>query len=116
MTKKRFDFLKSNNITDLVEQDVVIQNVNKLLDALFIPIDEENQTLVDKNRLANFKIDYNESVNWGALNCIDAKKYEDGIFLVTIEEAAPNECPTLCQYIQTYMQSWGWNCEIKTEW
>jgi hypothetical protein len=116
MTKKRFDFLKSNNLGDLVEQDVVIQNVNQLLNALFIPIDNENQTMIDRERLKTFNINYDEPINWSSLNCINAEIFENGDFLITIEEASPNECPTLCEYIQTYMKYWGWNCQVKTEW
>lgn len=115
MTKKRFDFLKSNNLVELVEQDVVIQNVNQLLDALFIPIENENQTMIDRERLKTFNINYDEPINWSSLNCINAE-FENGDFIITIEEASPNECPTLCQYIQTYMEYWGWKCQVKTEW
>jgi hypothetical protein len=36
---------------------------------------------------------------------------------ITIDEACPNECPTLCRYIEDFLKFQGYsNILVKTEW
>jgi len=35
---------------------------------------------------------------------------------VIIEEASPDGCPTLCDYVARHLALIGWSCEVETEW
>jgi hypothetical protein len=93
---------------------IVADNVNFLICCLYKP-DKDLCFVVDKNKLKRYKIDINEPVNWGDLSCTDVKKIGNE-FLITIEEASPNECPTLCNYIRQFMRDWGWEVRVETKW
>jgi len=91
---------------------------NQLLNSLFIPYKDEegNQTMaIDDARLDYFKIDPGEPINFGDLSATCT--LENGVYKIIIEEAAPDSCPTLCGYIETYLTAWGYdNFTIETEW
>lgn len=90
---------------------------NKLLDALFIPSKDDEGVITwfqDSARCELFGIDENEPINWGDLSA-SVSENADGI-TVCIEEAAPNECPTLCEYVRSGLESMGWTVEVETEW
>lgn len=89
--------------------------VNKLIDGLYCPSQGDITETVDYSRLEKFGIDKKEPINWGALHCIHVELIGD-IWDVTIEEAMPASCPTLCSYIERFMKSWGWDVRVNTEW
>ncbi len=97
-------------------EDIIQNIVNRLLEALYIPVRDVICFKADEVRLELFGIYGGEPINWGDLKCIEVKKFEDGTFLVTIEEAAPKECPTLCEYLETYIKFYGWIIKVETEW
>ena len=56
-----------------------------------------------------------EPINWGDLRATAARL--GNVWVVTLEEAAPGQCPALCEYIQTWLERWGWTPVIvETEW
>lgn len=57
-----------------------------------------------------------DAINWGDLKCSIVKALADGRFIVVIDEASPDACPTLCDYIQRHLKMNGWDCEVETEW
>ncbi len=117
--REHFEFLE-NALGDKFSQtrgERVMLLVDMLIDALYIPTKGERTTVTDKERIKFFEIDFSEPVNWGGgLHCCEAKEFADKSFLVTLEEASPNDCPTLCEYIETYMASYGWEVKVETEW
>lgn len=118
-SKERFDFYIKNGLDKVYKmtaEETVKNLVNNLIQALYIPVKEDMISKVDNNRLEHFKIADNEPINWGDLKCNEVKKFEDGSFLVVIDEAAPSDCETFCDYIIEYMRSYGWECKVETEW
>lgn len=116
--RQHFEFIK-NTLGDKWEvtaEDRVMSLVNILIDALYIPVDNGRTVTIDKIRIEHFGIDFSEPINWGDLKCNEALQFSDGTFLVTIYEASPNDCPTLCEYIEEFMASNGWIVKAETEW
>lgn len=89
--------------------------VQTLIAALYIPCEGPRLRKVDTARLEHFGIDGAEPVNWGSLRCLEVDE-ADGFFEVTVEEAAPDSCPTLCGYIERYAAEAGWKVRVATEW
>ena len=116
--KEYFDFIRKNvQACDTTAEQRIERLVNMLIDALYVPVKGFNQ-LSKKDTLRTYPagIDDNEPINWGALGCASVEKMDGEKWLVTLEEAAPNDCPTLCSYIQEYMISYGWDIKVQTEW
>lgn len=116
MTKQHFEFLKANVPSYKRSEGKVIEDlVNKLIQALYIPVLDDRGFTSDPDRIRFFNI-REEPINWGNLHCFEAKKFEDGSFLVTIDEASPGGCPTFCDYIQRHVKLFGWTVRVETEW
>ena len=119
MKKERFDYYIKNKILLQNEEDIVIVKklINRLIDNLYKPIinkKNSNTFVTDNAKLKKYLL-INEPVNWGDLYCTEVIK-EKNTYKVIIEEAAPDDCDNLCKYISKYMNAWGWDIEIKTEW
>lgn len=117
-SKERFDFYVKSGLR---KQDEDLKRVEVLVDvliqSLYKPVEGfDGITQTDSVRLKEFGIDDGEPINWGDLKCCEAKKFEDGSYLIIIEEAQPKDCPTLCEYIENFMRSYGWECRVETEW
>lgn len=96
-------------------EDIIQTIVNGLIDSMYLPVEGYNGiTKRDPERCKLFGIE-EEPMNWGDLKCyaVEAKGEE---WIVSIDEAAPNECPTFCAYIEKYMLSYGWPVQVETEW
>lgn len=114
---ERYDFHKKNGLITLqTEEDRIKLLVNKLIDLLFKPNFGEGEFIPDWERITSMGIDSEEPVNWGDLKCNEVKKFDDGNYLVVIDEASPGDCQTFCEYIERYMESWGWIIKVETEW
>ncbi len=90
--------------------------VGMLITRLYEPCDGHDGCCdwhVSADRLREEKID--GAINWGDLSCSDVGLREDGVYLVTIEEAAP-DAQSLCAYVQRWLTAWGWPVEVETEW
>ena len=111
--KEHFDLLKKAGM-DVDPCERVRSLVTMLLDALSKP-DLKHVATFDRERAISLGVDVTEPVNWAALHVIEVVPF-DGCYLVDIEEAAPDQCPVLCAYIEKYMRSWGWEVNVKTEW
>ena len=109
-------FYITSSITGQLPEDRILVLVDKLLDALYIPAEGEQTEFIDKLRLQQFHIDELEPVNWGALRCSDVSLIDEELWQVLIDEAMPDQCPTLCDYVERFMKSWGWDVRVKTEW
>lgn len=97
---------KEDHLTNLINKN--------LLQVLYYPVTEPTKTKVDHSRLEYFEIDPDEPINWGDLSVswVDVEGNT-----ICIEEAAPDQCPSLCEYIAKYLDAWGWGeFEIITEW
>ncbi|MBP9079059.1 MAG: hypothetical protein KBF80_02275 [Flavobacteriales bacterium] len=105
------------NITVTPEEH--IENAtDRLLSALYIPVVTEDGRLIyqrDHVRCELFGVE-EEAVNWGALKCAQVDAFADGRYRVIIEEASPDGCPTLCDYVARHLALIGWSCEVETEW
>jgi hypothetical protein len=116
--KEIHDFYRKNLSSQYTttDEEVIMVLVDDLIKVLLRPY--EFGFKIDMNRLSHFDIDTTEPVNWNALKCIEVKKVEDDedIFTVLLDEASPDECPTLCDYIEKYLGLWGWRVIVKTEW
>ncbi len=115
--KQRFDFFQKQGLFIHVSDiDRITTLVNRLIVALYIPCQKDDiEFKLDSKRIKYFKIDQ-EPINWGDLKCNEVKKFDDGSYLVVIDEASPDGCPTFCSYIEKYMTSWGWSVKVETEW
>jgi len=92
------------------EEELLARNANWLLQQLYCP---------DTKRGAIYRTDERfdeEPINWGDLSAAVDKR-PDGVFVISLEEAAPDDCPNLCDYIRGWLVKWGWeSIEVVTEW
>src|SRR5690606_12047565 len=116
--KQKYDFYRTKGLfKETTDERLVEIRVNMLIDALYQPIEGwKNLTRTDPDRIKKMGVDDSEPINWGDLKCCEVKKLEDGSFLVVIDEACPRNCPSLCEYIERFMRSWGWDVHVETEW
>lgn len=96
-------------------EDTLEALTDRLLQALYKPTQEDMMFRGDKDRCSLYGLT-EEPINWGSLKCVEVRKYADGAYKITIDEAAPNDCPNLCAYIQKHLTAWGWTVEVETEW
>ena len=118
MKKEMFDYYVKNKILLQNEEDIIIikKLINKLIDNLYKPIvnkKNSNVFITDNIKLKKYLLT-NEPVNWADLHCTEVIK-ENNTYKAIIEEALGN-CENLCKYITKFMNGWGWNVEVKTEW
>jgi hypothetical protein len=113
--KEHYDFMIKAGMY-MPESDVwhVEALANKLIAALYRPTPGQCKFVVDRARVRRAGIDNNEPINWGDLSATVTKK--EGLYIVNMEEASPGACPTLCEYIERYLQKWGWPAVAETEW
>lgn len=116
--KQKFDFNNANMLyRGTTEEEIIKMRVDLLIDALYQPIEGwDRLTKTDPERIKKMGVDDSEPINWGDLKCCGVKKFDDGSFLVFIDEAAPGHCPSLCKYVERFMKSWGWDVRVETEW
>lgn len=116
--KQRFDMLKAHGLQKHTTYEQRVQHlVNILISSLFKPKKGYQDIIVpDNQRLKRFGVDNNEPINWGDLKCVEVKALKDDSFIVIVDEAEPGQCPSLCHYLESYMDSYGWKIEVKTEW
>jgi hypothetical protein len=114
--KQKFLDWKKFGLKSGTEEDHVKNLVNQLIESLYIPVKEWGTiTRTDPARIEHFGIDDSEPINWGDLKCISVTK-DAFVYDVLIDEAAPDECPTFCAFIETMMASYGWDVIVQTEW
>ena len=116
MKKERFDFMRGHYGSEhfaSAEEHLRIMT-NRLLQSLYIP-HHEKEFVCDELRTGVFGVS-KEPINWGDLKCCDVCDTGYGKYLITIDEASPNECPNLCEYVRSFLAAWGWNVEVITEW
>ena len=113
--KETFDFHVKHG---LIKQEYDVNRVEKLanilIDSLFKPTKKDSITAPDWSRIKKENINRDEPINWGDLNANVVKK--EGLFIVTIDEASPGECQSLCEYVERYLNAWGWPVIAETEW
>jgi uncharacterized protein YlaN (UPF0358 family) len=115
--KQRFDFYVQNG---MVSADSDLERVrllvNALLDNLYKPNIGDSEFVLDTQRAEYYGVDVSEPVNWGGM--VSCSVDRDGLgYLVAIEEASPDNCPTLCAYVTLFMNAWGWDdITVVTEW
>lgn len=112
MNKEHYD-LVSKFTSQTPEQRIEVL-INKLIDGLYCPTEGDITEVIDYGRLEKFKINPSEPINWGSLNCSEVN-YKDGIYEAVIYDAEPLACPTLCNYVERFMKSWGWDVRVLTE-
>lgn len=106
-----FQFLKKSGFTQTEEEHLRL-STNDLLQCLYKP--SKNGFMPDWAKIKRCKIDSGEPINWADLSSSVEKKGD--CLLITIEEASPDSCPTLCDYIDRWLTEWGWCVEVETEW
>lgn len=109
---QHFQFLKKSGFFSQTEEEHLRLMVNDLLQCLYKP---KNRGFVpDWGKIKRYGINHEEPVNWADLSSSIEKKGD--CFIVTIEEASPGDCSTLCEYIDKWLTVWGWCVEVETEW
>lgn len=117
--REQFDFYIKNGLLS-PEMDVprVQLLANKLLESLYKPKKPTKERtwlfVPDWYRIKMEGIDRTEPINWGGLKATIDKR--EGLYIVTIDEASPGECQTLCEFVEKYLTSWGWPVMVETEW
>ena len=113
---KFLDYCKQGLIDENEDLKIIEKLINLLIRSLYKPVDNDMEFVVDQQRCEFNKVDWiKESINWGDLKCFEVKK-ENEKYRILIEEAGPVQCPTFCEYIKKYMESWGWEVKVETEW
>ncbi len=113
--KEQFDLYVKNGLLDPKMDTYRVELLaNKLLESLYKPITKKGLFIPDWLRIKKEGIDRTEPINWGDLKATIIKK--EGLYIVTIDEASPGECQTLCEFVEKYLTAWGWPVIIETEW
>lgn len=102
-------------LNTLDEKEIIRVQVNRLIQWCYDPCEEPGVGWRLSSKVKKLGAVYSEFINWGDLSCVEVNKYDDGSFEVVIEEAAP-ECPAFCIWIATWLEIWGWKCNVRTEW
>ncbi len=90
--------------------------INELIFLLYKPSGKDNiRYIPDWSRIKKMKINENEPINWMDLKCYEVYRDND-VYTAIVDEAAPEACPTFCEYIRTYMEKFGYKVTVKTEW
>lgn len=113
-TRERYERVKRDRgdaIPLPSEEDIIQGLVDLLIARLYDPTDEGWRT---SRRIEELGLHF-DAINWGDLSCTDVGLRGDGVYLVTVEEAAP-EASNLRTYLQRWLRLWGWNVEVTTEW
>lgn len=91
------------------EQEQILKKVvNRLIESLYKPDSEVGwkcSTFLFKDEL----------INWGDLSCRNVAALKNGEFVVYIEEADPS-CYEFSQWVESWLEKWGWKADVKTEW
>ena len=103
--KKCYDWWKPQNI--------IKDACDFLISNLYEPYSEGRQ--IDKAKIKKYNLE-NDSINWGDLGVVRAKKIRGKEkFIILVEEASP-EATNLHQYLEDWLTEWGWDIKVKTEW
>lgn len=111
--KDWFDFHKKIGAIGISHAERVEYLTDQLLQCLFSP-SNKSKFVPDFDKIVSLGIDKGEPINWGDISSTVETKGD--VFIITLQEALPGCCPTLCEYIKSYMTAWGWDVEVKTEW
>ena len=110
-----YKWVEMGLIKEQSPQQRIEKLTNDLIHVLYKPCKDSKLFVPDWGKIKRMKINPKEPVNWMSLKA--TVEFEDTLFTVTIDEAMPGECPTLCAYIEKYLVAWGWdNVQIETEW
>jgi len=110
-----YQMVKLGAIKHQSPQQRVEKLANDLIHVLFRPVKNSSLFVPDWSKIKRMGINRYEPINWMSLRA--TVEFEDDTFLVSIDEAMPEQCPTLCGYVQKYLTLWGWdNISVETEW
>ena len=94
-------------------EEQVTEAVDRLIRCLYQP-DAELGWIANRELITILGF-WDEPINYGDLGCVEVKEFTDHTFLVLIEEADPS-CPVFCAWIAEWLQKWGWEARVETEW
>jgi hypothetical protein len=116
-SKQRYDFNVSNGlVAPGIEETIIRDLAQSLIQALYRPSKDDGILKVDPSRIIQLCPGADdEPINWGSLSATVTKQ-ENGTYLICIDEAAPDDCPCLCNYIAEHMDAWGWAVDVITQW
>ena len=115
-TRKGYERMK--NIMDGIVDDypsveqTIQDTVDALLTTLFIPSEDDYKADGERIKPLGFT---DEPINWGDIGCTGVERLESGVYIVTVEEAAPN-CTVFAEWIGDWLRTWGWETVVETEW
>ena len=113
-TRKHFEMLVAiGAISPDTGAGIVKKIANDLLLALKKPSERDFCFVNDGQRFEQAGVDPKEPANWAALHC-SVKELADSTYLITIDEASPGQCPTLCSYIHDFLKRGGWGTQVVT--
>ncbi len=101
------------------ERQAISWSAQWLIERLYVPCSirtHPSGTILSRgvNKLTKpFDVE-SEAINWGDLAVRDVVKH-GGLWYVLIEEAFP-DCSQLCGYIRSWLNKWGWQVIVETEW
>jgi len=94
-------------------EGVIRDLCNWLICALYRP-DAVSVFKVDEGRVEQFPGLEDAAVNWGDLQCTHVEQ-RGAVYVAYVEEAA-SDAGALRDYLETWLQEWGWPVVVKTEW
>ena len=111
------EYLQSNNTIRLhAHKQKITELINELLDGLYIPIDNNPRGIRDRNLLRELGIFETEPINWAKLYIKEVSHVKDNFYLVFINNALPNQCPTFSSYLRNKMEEAGYFVDITLNW
>jgi len=111
--KKEFDLFVKAGLRKEEDAKTIIQSlIDWLINRLYTP-DPDLIKVVDNKLVAELGLD-EEAINWGHLKCYDVEKAEDR-YIAWVNEANPTAY-NLQRYLEGWLQKWGWNVKVITEW
>lgn len=113
--KQQFDFYQKHGILKEFTAEMRLKSLSDaLIQMLYTPKEDDGLFYPDWEKIERLGIDKSEPINWADLKSSVENKGE--YYLITIDEASPRHCLTLCEYIENYLTAWGWTVRVETEW
>jgi len=113
MKKGEFDLFVKAGLRKEEDAKTIIQSlIDWLINRLYTP-DPDLIKVVDNELVAELDLN-EEAINWGHLKCYDVEKGEDR-YIAWVNEADPTAY-NFQRYLEGWLQKWGWNVKVITEW
>jgi len=93
--------------------EIIKSLINWLILSLY-ELDEETILRVNSRKLKKLHLD-EEAINWGDVGCVEVKGKDEGIYIAYVEEASP-DAMIFREWIEQWLERWGWHVCVITNW